>query len=105
MPCVEAPAAALLFEALFSTGARIGEAFALTESKVKSDVIHIDEQLTRSLRLTQRKNGGECFAVVLPSGLSSVREWPIPRQRTNSTPALVQDLETRLSGSVSKRSV
>lgn len=65
----------LLFKAIFATGARTGEAYALSESDVSSEEVSITQQLKRDNSVTATKNKTERTAIIIPSLHDSLIEF------------------------------
>lgn len=64
-----------LFETLFYTGMRLGEAFALNELKIRKDHIYVDSQVDIHGKLRHTKNRKSRRAFVPKSALPIVRRW------------------------------
>lgn len=73
---VEEPELLLLYATLFSTGARVGEAFAMQPEDFRGkDTVRIHSQLTRAEMLTATKNRRERTVVIHPEYIEQVRQW------------------------------
>lgn len=66
----------LLAQVLFCTGVRLGEAFMLTERKLKPNrAVFIEKQLTHRLEVRGLKNGKPHDTVLLPQGKNAYLAW------------------------------
>lgn len=76
----------LLAQVLFCTGVRLGEAFQLSERKLKpNNSIFVEKQLTHKFQIRGLKNGKPHDTVLLPQGKAALLEWcRLPEERRRS---------------------
>jgi integrase len=72
---VDDPVAAALFEFLFSTGMRIGEAFAFPPNHISSQRVLVRRQMLRGGKIAQTKNRKERSTILMGRGVEAAKLW------------------------------
>lgn len=72
---VNDPVAAALFELLFSTGMRVGEAFAFPPNHISSQRVLIRRQMLRGGKIAQTKNRKERSTILMGRGVEAAKLW------------------------------
>ena len=72
---VDDPVAAALFELLFSTGMRVGEAFAFPPNRITAQRVVIRRQMHRGGRIGPTKNRKERSTILMNRGSEAARSW------------------------------
>jgi integrase len=72
---VDDPVAAALFEFLFSTGMRIGEAFAFPPNHLSAQRVLVRRQMLRGGKIAQTKNRKERSTILMGRGVEAAKLW------------------------------
>lgn len=72
---VDDPAAAALFELLFSTGMRVGEAFAFPPNHISAQRVLVRRQMLRGGKIAQTKNRKERSTILMGRGVEAAKVW------------------------------
>ncbi len=75
LPQVKSPFARIMFQALFATGCRQGELFAVARGHFRFPVLNVTQQLDRKLKTRGTKNKKKRICVVLAEGRASLDKW------------------------------